>query len=261
MTSVLGAFVLLVGCTVDYTDKSSFPCARDGTCPDKFYASAGGAECTCEKLPANGAELAPAPSSCPAGTRGIPGGVYKMARRGGAVSVSAYCLDETELTTGVYEASCAACGGTQTGEPWCNAGAAKAGHPINCLAWNQADCCCTKLGKRLPTEEEWEWAARHGADAWLYAWGDTAPTAQDACWNGLQGTCAVGQFPAYGFGLRDVAGNVWEWTATPLDAETMVLRGGAWKNNVPDYLSIGYRAAEDPSRQSATTGVRCALTP
>jgi formylglycine-generating enzyme required for sulfatase activity len=162
------------------------------------------------------------------------------------------------VTIAAYQA-CSSCGSTQNGDPDCNA-SSKTSHPVNCVTWEQADCCCKKLGKRLPTEQEWEWAARHGADAWLYAWGNSPP-AQEACWDKNDGTCPVGQYPSYGFGLRDMTGNVFEWTSSPFDAATMVARGGAWANQDPDYLAIGLRPAVDPTEQDRGVGLRCALSP
>jgi formylglycine-generating enzyme required for sulfatase activity len=89
-------------------------------------------------------------------------------------------------------------------------------HPVNCVDWEQSGVFCRAQGKRLPTDEEWEWAARGEGQGRTYPWGNAAPDLQ-VCWSGKQerdGTCAVGSFPegdAPG-GIHDLAGNVSEWT-------------------------------------------------
>ena len=87
-------------------------------------------------------------------------------------------------------------------------------HPINCLYWEDAMDYCDWVGKRLPTEEEWEYAAR-GTDGRVYPWGNAAPEEQ-LCWSGgafgRDSTCPVGGFPegTSAFGVMDMAGNVYE---------------------------------------------------
>jgi sulfatase modifying factor 1 len=100
-------------------------------------------------------------------------------------------------------------------------------HPVTHVAHEDAAAYAGWAGKALPTEAEWERAARGGLDGATYAWGDEpqpdgAPMAntwqgefpwQNALEDGYAGTSPVGSFPANGFGLHDVCGNVWEWTA------------------------------------------------
>lgn len=100
-------------------------------------------------------------------------------------------------------------------------------HPVVHIAWPDAVAYAKWAGKRLPTEAEWEFAARGGLSGMTYAWGNEfqpggenmANTWQgkfpikDEASDGFAGTAPVGQFPANAYGLHDVAGNVWEWTA------------------------------------------------
>ena len=107
----------------------------------------------------------------------------------------------------------------------------RADHPVVHVAYEDADVYCAWAGATLPTEAQWEAAARGGLDAATYVWGDEpeAPGEQlanfwhgDFPWRPHEGygaTAPVGSFPANGYGLYDMAGNVWEWT-TDWYAET-----------------------------------------
>jgi formylglycine-generating enzyme required for sulfatase activity len=105
-------------------------------------------------------------------------------------------------------------------------------HPVTHVAYADAEAYAAWAGKSLPTEAEWEYAARGGLDGATFAWGDEfAPRGRMMAntWQGLfpwqnlrtdgyDGTSPVGRFPPNGYGLHDMTGNVWEWTADPFEA-------------------------------------------
>ena len=104
----------------------------------------------------------------------------------------------------------------------------RAKHPVVHVTHSDAAAYAAWAGKTLPTEAEWERAARGGLEGAIYAWGDDPePDGREMAntwrgefpWRGHRGTSPVGTFPANGFGLHDMTGNVWEWTADAFDAE------------------------------------------
>jgi formylglycine-generating enzyme required for sulfatase activity len=140
-----------------------------------------------------------------------------------------------------------------------------------------AQAFCAHFGLRLPSELEWEWAAR-GADGRRYVWGDTPPEATPPARRGNVGRlrcCApdagdgfarvapVGRFPAGAspFGVLDLAGNVWEWTSTPSEREPgkWIIRGAGWGNS-SWCLRAAYRHANPPDRGLDMVGFRCAAS-
>ena len=213
---------------------------------------------------------ATAPSgACPAGMVRIDGGDFFMGSDlkdaypneipAHPVRLTPYCLDRNEVTVAQFRACSDKGGCLRAGrenewpegisaaqkkvyDPLCNANGAadRADHPINCVAWGQASSYCEWVGGRLPTEAEWEFAAR-GSDGRVYPWGDDPPTAGhlNACgaecvaWgkkndpqnvelklmypgdDGFPNTAPVGRFPRSrtSHGIDDMVGNVWEWVA------------------------------------------------
>jgi len=141
-------------------------------------------------------------------------------------------------------------------------------HPINCVSFDQAKAYCSFVEKRLPSETEWELAAR-GPGLRRFPWGSEAPDDRRLCWK-QQGTCEVGSHPNGNTpeGLEDLAGNVWEWTTSrycPYDQPTCddkrrTLRGGSWGSGEPTMVTSTVRHESDEENRGATVGFRCART-
>jgi iron(II)-dependent oxidoreductase len=144
-------------------------------------------------------------------------------------------------------------------------------HPVVQVSANDAAAFCRYQGWRLPSEQEWEFAAR-GTDQRRYPWGNAPPDGSRASFgtvpccaaddaDGFLRTAPVGSFPAGAspFGLLDMAGNVWEWTSSPHRSGPgwVALRGGGWGNN-PYGLRTSYRHGNPPDIGLDMVGFRCA---
>jgi formylglycine-generating enzyme required for sulfatase activity len=272
------------------------------------------------------------PTQCPADMVLVPGGKFfmgsdeenfKLWQPAHRVILDTFCIDKTEVTVADYKV-CSAQGeckrppekptwpkteGTSDEEhenkrtayaELCNFG--KPGHdnhPMNCVSWSHAVEHCAFRKKRLPTEAEWEYAAR-GSDGRKFPWGEEADVIDRVNAGGIEftqweqkhkvptstrlyevndkfeGTAPVGSFPKgrTRFGADDFIGNVWEWTSdwfetykpdeviNPKGAATgdrKAIRGGGFNGGVLTWLSPAFRFHQVPDAITPVIGFRCVM--
>jgi len=233
----------------------------------------------------------------------VPAGPFEMGSLNGdadeqpvhTVKLDAFYMDQYEVTNGQY----AVCVEQGVCDPVTDSTAgpasytravyfgnpAYADYPVIYASWHDAqDYCAWRGGARLPTEAEWEKAARGGMEGKTYPWGDQPPVCEAGAVNGAKfdddGGCndtdteQVGVYSANGYGLYDMVGNVWEWVSDfydenyyadsptkypsgPEDGSSPVIRGGTWGNNA-DHIRISDRRYHDSNSGALYSGFRCA---
>ena len=194
------------------------------------------------------------------------------------VYLTAYYIYKNLVTVAQYRQFCDA---TKRAMPNAPKWGWKDDHPIVNVTWEDANAYCKWAGGHLPTEAQWEKAAR-GVDGREYPWGNKWDDSLCQHSHNMRGdagsTTPVSYYPlgASPYGCLDMAGNVWQWCADgyvedyyksapyrnptgPRFGKVRVLRGGAWHNTNPDNFRAAYRNAGYPSEEGINTGFRCAM--
>ncbi len=247
-----------------------------------------------------GVHVAPVRVLPPPGMVYIPAGVFIMGTNTGradegpahTVYLPAFYIDRYEVTTAAYarflnaRGGLANCEGFRCAEvrpdvPQSPLESSGYGirpvpgyerHPVTWVSWYGARAFCRFYGKRLPTEAEWEKAAR-GTDGRVFPWGNVYRSRRANVGQVWNGTTPVGAFPLglSPYGALDMAGNVWEWVAddyrpypgstyrSPFFGKYKVVRGGSWNHPVADARTT-VRDIAHPARRLGVVGFRCART-
>jgi formylglycine-generating enzyme required for sulfatase activity len=213
------------------------------------------------KIPAGTFQMGCVPKDERCGTDEYPRHAVTLTR--------AFELMTTEVTVGMFRAYMKA---IDEQPAWSTA----PNHPVVIVTWEEADEFCRAAGGRLPTEAEWEHAARGGRADTVFPWGNQPPTSAASAPTGAafesDAAKTVGSFAPNGYGLFDVAGNVWEWVSDwssiyPEDGRTnpegnesgrtRIVRGGSYGDD-PSNLRLSNRTPNQPDRVNVNVGFRCA---
>jgi formylglycine-generating enzyme required for sulfatase activity len=215
----------------------------------------------------------------------IPAGEFEMGNKDGSnderpvhtVYLDAFWMDQTEVTNVQFrkfteEVNYYTSGSSGYGDYY----------PASPLTWDDAQAYCQWAWRRLPTEAEWEKAARGGLEGKKYPWGDEAPVCTPGAQNGAQYvSCGMEPVPVKtfgpnGYGLYDMVGSVWEWVADwylsnyytsspsqnplgPASGDFHVLRGGGWNFSLI-FMGVAYRNFHPkPEFSYPDLGFRCAV--
>lgn len=223
----------------------------------------------------------------------IPAGEFQLGSSDGDVDekpvhtvyVDSFYMDKYEVTNAQYKKFCDATGRKYPSGPVMGYFENYPNYPVVKVSWEEANAYAKWAGKRLPTEAEWEYAARGGLSGKKYPWGNDDP-GDKANYNGYtgglkskmpnfyknKGPLPVGSFGPNGYGLYDMAGNVWEWCADwydekyyeisprnnpkgPSSGRLRVLRGGSWYT--PGCVRCADRYGRGPGGRSSNVGFRC----
>ena len=183
-----------------------------------------------------------------------------------------FWMARTAVTVAAYKRSVKALSGKMETAPDFNPKCEKEDHRIVRVTWEEARAYCEWAGGRLPSEAEWEYAARDGKEGLKYPWGDEISHDRANYAGKKGGTTPAGSYEANGFGLYDMAGNVWEWCADwsdhgyygsspekdplgPAGGTVRVLRGGSW-NNGARSLRTSDRGRVGPEGSYSRLGFR-----
>lgn len=231
----------------------------------------------------------------------IPAGSFLMGSESGSefekpvhgVYLDAYLIDATPVTNAQFEAFVKATGYCTTAEEreklepsekpsWRTfASSDRKEHPVVCVSWYDAVAFAKNVGKRLPTEAEWEKAARGSLENRLFPWGDEQPAEGRTNWNQVQNgqsappTSAVRTYAPNKFGIYDISGNTWEWCEDwymneyyasspdknprgPGVGHFRVRRGASWNVREAFRLRCANRGAMPPDSFWPNIGFRCA---
>ena len=226
----------------------------------------------------------------------IVGGSFQMGSNSGmtrdkpvhTVKVGTFMMSRTEVTVAQYRkcVNAGKCSSPKAGKRYNWDKSGRGSHPVNGVDWNQARSYCRWVGGRLPSEAEWEYAARSGGKAIKYPWGNEGPTCSRAVMDG-EGGWGCGKKSTWPVcskasgntsqGLCDMAGNVWEWvedcwhesySGAPSHgsawtvncfASNRVDRGGSWRDTATaGYLRAAYRYYDPSGDHNLFLGLRCA---
>ena len=232
--------------------------------------------------------------SIPEGMVLIPAGEFQMGSDTGndderpvhTVYVDAFYMDKYEVTVGQYKAFVQSTGHRSPDWNQIAKHSPTDRHPMISVSWHDAMAYSKWAGKRLPTEAEWEKAARGGLVGKKYPWGDTIDRTKANYHGSVRNTTPVGSYPANGYGLYDMAANVWEWCLDEYEADfysnspranpiagtqpidvlldnyknvksSRVLRGGSWDSDA-NSVRCARRGHPSPAVALDYGGFRCA---